>query len=273
LVAFQSHTRSLGKTKRFATRAGSCDIAVEPKESEDDMLPTVMKLIEKQKALWEIKEHAATPENRPGRVIEGGVGYGPCLLISRECGSGGNVTSRIAGERLGWQVFDKEVVDQVSDLSHARQSLVESVDEKLRTKWEETWHSMLDGGDLSSSQYMRYLHEVVMTLGHRGDVVILGRGAQYLLPRPCALRVRLIAPLEQRAARLAEIKQITQAQARIYVQHTDEDRARFVRKTFHSDISDPRDYDLVVNTGEVTFPQVAEIILSALEHKLGVRVS
>jgi hypothetical protein len=235
------------------------------------MLPAVMKLIEKQKALWEIKEQAARTEDRPGRYVEGGVSYGPCLLISRECGSGGNVTSRMVGGRLGWQVFDKEVVDQVSEMAHARQSLVESVDEKLRTKWEDTWRPMLDGNDLSSSQYMRYLHEVIMTLGHRGDVVILGRGAQYLLPRPCALRVRLIAPLEQRSARLAEVKQMTQAQARIFVEHTDSERARFVRKTFHSDISDARDYDLVINTGEVRFSQAAGIILSALEHKMGVK--
>ena len=65
------------------------------------MMPAVLKLIEKQKAMWEAKDHLEDAERRPGRCKEGGVSYGPCLLISRECGSGGNSVARLVWSAIG----------------------------------------------------------------------------------------------------------------------------------------------------------------------------
>ena len=49
-------------------------------------------------------------ERRPGRGQEGGLFYGPYLLISREKGAGASTVARLAGQRLGWQVFDSEII-------------------------------------------------------------------------------------------------------------------------------------------------------------------
>ncbi len=168
----------------------------------------VLKLIENQRALWDIRSRLGQVDRRPGRCEVGGVSYGPCLLISRECGSGGSQIARLASQRLGWQVYDREIVDQIAQLAHARQKLIESVDERIRSKWETTWRHMLFPEDVGPDAYMQYLREVVMTLGHHGDVVLLGRGSQYFLPPRCALRIRLVAPLEERIKRVAESKNL-----------------------------------------------------------------
>ena len=229
----------------------------------------ILKLIEKQKSLWNIKHRLETTTPSPGRYVEGGVGYGPCLLISRECGSGGSDIARLAGERLGWQVYDREIVDQISEMVHARQQLIESVDERVRSNWETAWREVLFPEDVGSEKYLRFLHEMVLTLGHHGDVIILGRGAQYVLPRPCALCVRLVAPIEQRIKRVAEGRKLSAAEARVYVRRRDSDRVDFIRKFFHSDATSPLMYDLMVNTGELSSQGASEIILSALHAKLG----
>jgi hypothetical protein len=230
----------------------------------------VLKLIEMQRAMWDIKGRLEDTTEKPGRYIEGGVAYGPCLHISRECGSGGLYVARMASERLGWQMYDREIVDNIAQLAHARQNLVESVDERIRSKWEDTWRPMLNSEDIASSAYLHYLREVVMTLGHHGDVVMVGRGAQYLLPTRSGLRVRLVAPLSQRIKRTSELKQLSEQKARAHVQQLDSERAAFIQKNFHSDSASPLNYDLVINTSEIGFEATVEIILKALQRKLNV---
>ena len=94
---------------------------------------------------------------------------------------------------------------------------------------------------------------VVLTLGHHGDVILVGRGAQYLLPPRCALRVRLVAPLEERSRHMAELRGVTIPQARVWLKHVDEERLMFIAKHFHSDAASPLSYDLVINTGDVGY--------------------
>ena len=231
----------------------------------------VYKLIEKQQAMWDLKHRLESTTPIPGRYVEGGVGWGPCLLISRECGAGGADVARLTGRRLGWQVYDREIVDQISELVHARQQLIQSVDERVRSSWESAWREVLFPDDIGSEKYLRFLHQVVLTLGHHGDVIVLGRGAQYLLPRPCALCIRLVAPREQRVKRVMEDRKITLADAQAFVRQCDAERLSFIRKFFHSDAASPLNYDMVLNMGEMTPPTAAETVLAALHAKLGVR--
>ena len=42
----------------------------------------------------------------------------------------------------------------MAQLAHARQKLVESVDEKVRSTWENTWRPMLDPEDVGSDKYL-----------------------------------------------------------------------------------------------------------------------
>ena len=233
-------------------------------------MAAVLKLLERQLGLWELKRRLTDVGQRPGRCLEGHVAYGPCLLISRQRGSGGSRVARLAGERLGWHVFDREVVDEIAKLAHVRQQLVESVDEETRSNWEETWRPELEPADIGCEEYLRCLRDVVLTLGHHGDVVILGRGAQYLLPAQCALRVRVVAPRALRVQRVADRDGAPLPKAEAHVEKFDADRAAFIQKSFQQDPNSPLNYDLVVNTGDITIEATTEMVLSALRHKLGV---
>lgn len=206
----------------------------------------------------------------PGRYVEEGVSYGPCLLVSREYGSGGVEVARRVGQRMGWHVFDREIVEEISRIAHERQRLIESVDEHALSYWDRTWQEVLTASDAFNEKYLRYLRQVVMSLGYHGEVIIIGRGAQYMLPPACAVRLRLVAPLELRAARLAEREGISPAQAKARILSFDAERSAFVRKTFKSSAESPHNYDLLLNTAEISFDGAAEIVIAALCEKLGV---
>jgi cytidylate kinase len=202
-------------------------------------------------------------------VTENGAAFGPYLLVSRECGSGGGVIARRVGEQLDWNVYDAKIVDEIARDAHVNQRLVQSVDEHVHSHWEREWRSVLLD-DLADEKYLRHLKQVVMALGHHGNVVIVGRGAQFFLPLQCALRVRLVAPLETRVNRLVEREKLSSEQARTKIEEIDSRRAAFVWKIFRKDNAAPFNQDLIINTGEISVESATKIILASLEEKFGI---
>src|SRR5690349_4732084 len=115
----------------------------------------LLNLIQKQMVLSELRRRLQDLGKRPGRCMADGVAYGPCLLISRERGSGGSRVARLAGERLGWQVFDREILDQIAELAHVRLQLAESVDEQTRAKLENSSQAELKPEAIGVEAYFR----------------------------------------------------------------------------------------------------------------------
>jgi Cytidylate kinase-like family len=232
-----------------------------------------LKLIERHIAMSDIRNRLEENVPQPGRfVTEDGAAFGPCLLVSRECGSGGGLLAQQVGERLGWSVFDSKIVDEIAQSAHVHQHLVQSVDERVHSYWERTWREFLLD-DLAAEKYLRLLKQVVTALGHHGNVVLVGRGAQFLLPSQCGLRVRLVAPLEARIKRLTERAKLLPEQARLKIGEVDSERAAFIWKIFRKDVGSPANQDLIVNTGEISVESAAKIVLAAIEQKLGVRLA
>ena len=237
------------------------------------MMPT-LKLIEKQIAMSDIarrlnEKRAALP---PGRYVSAnGVGFGPYVLISRECGSGSSLMAEKIGKELGWNVFDSKIVDEIAKAGRVHQKLVQSVDEQVHSHWERTWRELLLD-ELTDKGYLHHLGQLVTALGHQGNVIIVGRGAQYMLPPQGALRVRLVAPLDARIKRIAELENLSPEEARIKIKQVDSKRAAFLWKVFRKDAGLPLNHDLVLNTGDISIDSAARIVLAALEEKLGVSV-
>ena len=143
-------------------------------------------------------------------------------------------------------------MEEVARSAHVRRKLIESVDERVRSGWKEFRHMLLEGEGIGRESYLHHLRHVILALGHHGNVIILGRGAAYILPPDCAVRVRLVAPLELRARRVAERENIPLSKAERRVEQTDAERAAFIREAFGKDVNAAEDYDLVLNTGDLS---------------------
>jgi len=229
----------------------------------------ILSLIEGQVRSANLRNRPEEQHPQPGRyVTKEGAAFGPCLLISRECGAGGSALGQKAGERLGWNVFDHKIVDEIAQSAHVEQHLVKSVDEHIHSYWEHAWRGILLE-DLAEERYFKHLQKIIITLGHQGNVVIVGRGAQFFLPPQCALRVRLVAPLEERVKRMAELTKLPPEQTRLKITQTDKERAFYCSKLFKIDGALPIYYDLVINTGQIDLECATELVLAALEKKLG----
>jgi cytidylate kinase len=210
-------------------------------------------------------------EQRPGRGKEGNLFYGPYLLISREKGAGGNAVAQLVGRRLGWQVFDNKIVDEIAQKAHVRRQLIESLDERDQAAIQDIIGQWLNPQEIGTSGYLVYLKQIVLTLGHQGDVVIVGHGARFILPDQFGFSVRMVAPIQARIRRIAVKARLNLEAARVEVERIDRERVKLVRRHFGHDVTDPLSHDLIINTAAISVEAAAEVVLTALQRKLGVQ--
>ena len=228
--------------------------------------------VKKQIAVFQANELLEKRERRPGRGKEGNLFYGPYLLISREKGAGGNTVAQLVGRRLGWQVFDDEIVDEIAQKAHVRRQLIESLDERDQATIQDIIGQLLNPQEIGTSGYLVYLKQIVLTLGHQGDVVIVGHAARYILPGQFGLSVRMVAPIEARIRRIADKARLSLDAARVEVERIDHERVKLVRRHFGHNVADPLSHDLTINTAEMNVEAAAEVVITALQRKLGVQI-
>lgn len=186
--------------------------------------------------------------------------YYPVITISREPGSGGRLIARGLAEKLNLDLFDQEVVHEMAKSANVSTRLLETLDEKGVSTLHEWVSSLVDSRHLWPDQYMQHLMNVIGTIGEHGRAVIVGRGANFIIPRERKLSVRIEAPLDVRVKNISEEFGAPEEEARRRAIRTESDRKAFIRKYFNADIADPINYDLVINTGKLTIPGAIEMI-------------
>ncbi len=120
------------------------------------------------------------------------------IAISREAGVDAGAVANAVGTTLGWKVWDHELLVAVAACMHARPSELTAVDETHVSWLQESIESLLDMHAVSQIAYVRQLVKTLETLAIQGGSIIVGRGAAHILPEQTTLRVRLVAPLEDR---------------------------------------------------------------------------
>lgn len=186
------------------------------------------------------------------------------IAISREAGARGADIARALGERLGWQVYDKEILQKIAAEMGFRTDLVASVDERRSSWLRECLEAFSAVPTVTTEAYVRHLIETVLSLAAHGECVIVGRGAAQILPEATTVRIRLVAKLEDRIAAIQQRLNLDPKEAAAWVDQTDRDRLRFVKDHLQKDPNDAHRYDLILNTSRFTIPECVDLILEAL---------
>ena len=176
------------------------------------------------------------------------------ICVSRMVGVGHEAVTRPLGERLGWPVLDRELLESMAGDDRLRQRIYRTMDQRDLGWWESAVRAVMDG-EFVRDDYFHRLCETLLSLARQGSCVFVGRGADLVLPPDQGLRIRLVASREARvswlAAALAEIERI------------ERQRAAFIQGHFGVAADDPLRHDLVFNLERVTPEQAVELILAA----------
>src|SRR5262245_28701086 len=227
------------------------------------MIGSIDHFVNQQILRWEEERRIAERKGVEGSVQR------PTICISRQYGARGAAMGRLVAEQLGFRFYSDELIHEISEQAHVRQQVVESLDERVQDGIAEWVSGLIKRGVFAPSDYLRNLSDVVLTLGRHGKGVIIGRGAHFLLDTKTTLRVRVIAPLEARVARIVQRDGLSEADARAKVLRIDGERVAFNRQHYNADIGDPDHYDLVVNAGTLGVEGAAAQTMGAFRLRFG----
>ncbi len=189
----------------------------------------------------------------------------PFITISREPGTGGPEIARRLSERLKMELFAGQIAKQLAESAKVDEKAIKAIIEKALTKRDDWLTSLFETRHLWPDKFMFHLNKVVNTVKNHGNAVILGLGAQYLLPAEKAFRVRLIGSLESRVTRIMNARGCSRQDAEKYATTTETDRRVFIQKFFKADSTNPYDYDLILNMGSLPVDVAVETIITAFE--------
>jgi hypothetical protein len=169
------------------------------------------------------------------------------------------------GRKLGWQVYDRDLLEYMAQDAVARQGLLDSLPRPAALWAEARLEHLVREYELGGPEPspVRRLTEIMLALAAQGEVVLLGRGAGVILPAETTLSVRVVAPLHDRIAYLAQWLRLTQEEAAEKVRARDERRAEFLSAHFRQGPAEAVQYDLLLNSGRLGEDVCAELIVQA----------
>jgi cytidylate kinase len=188
----------------------------------------------------------------------------PVITISREPGSGGRLLAQEIARKHALDLFHQEVLHKMAASAKVNATLLETLDERGLNTLENWIASLVHERHLWPDQYLQHLMKVIGIIGKHGGAVVVGRGANYILPPENRFRVRVVAPLEVRVDNVARYFDVSREEAKKRVIRTDSDRRAFIRKYFNAEISDPTQYDLVINTENIGIETAAKTVSGAV---------
>jgi cytidylate kinase len=211
-------------------------------------------IVEEQVRRWQIVPREEKKEKERISVI----------TISREPGSGGNILAKRLSEQLKFDLFYQEFIHDMAESAKVGVRLLETLDEKGVSVLEEWISSLVDKRHLWPDLYLQHLMKIIGTIGKHGHAVIVGRGANFVLPPEKRLSIRVIAPLETRLKNVSQEYDVAPENAKPRVLKTESDRKAFIKKYFNDDIANPLNYDLIINTGLLNIDDAANAVKGAL---------
>ncbi|MFZ1037699.1 MAG: cytidylate kinase-like family protein [Smithella sp.] len=237
------------------------DLSIKTKVGDDETDEKVImdRMVQQQIAKWrKLLDQAFTQ----GLKIENFKG-GPIITLSREPGAGGSEIARKLSKALGMDLIGGQIIQHVADSAKMSRKVIESLDEK-EVKFRDTLlFSMFGENRPWPGEFLQHLIKVIGSIGIFGNVILVGRGANFVLPREKTFKVRIIAPMELRIKHFMEDRGYTKVEAEQYIIKTENNRKAFVRKYYGADVTDPKHYDIVINTEKISLAGAIESIISA----------
>ena len=236
-------------TKRYRVKSNALFDVNCPDYTRDIKLrdKDVDKLVEDQVGRWQKEK-----KEQPGHVI----------TLSSEAGAGGGWVARIVGTQLDMNVFGSELIHKVAESAHMSDKVIKSMDEKSISFLDSVISSFFAARHIWPNEYMRHLSLVMHANAKHGNVIMIGRGGSFILIDD-AYRVRIIAPQEMRVHKVMRDRNISHEEALAHVMKYEADQIAFIRKYFNEDINDPKHYDLMINTKNVSIEIAAESVKKA----------
>jgi len=194
------------------------------------------------------------------------------ITISRQFGAGGITLGKMVAEKLGYAFADTEIIKMVAEMANVSTDFVETVEKEAGGKFSKIVNKLVskplldrilkdERGYIDEEIYLDYLVLIIAQMADDGNVVILGRGSQYILnDHPDAYHFMLINEFDNRVKFMMEHYNLSQNRATQAVKSEDKRRLNLYRKLHKTDYETPSLYHLVLNMNRISLEKAQDLI-------------
>lgn len=202
------------------------------------------------------------------------------VAISPTDGSGGEQLGSAVARELGFQLVNEQIVEEVARQAGVNAEVIADV-ERRKSVVHRVLDRLAESGPAAAASLSGFtvvpedhspdreavrglIHSVIWEIAERGDAVIVAHAASLALDAHTdVLRVLITASPEIRARRLAEARNIGEADAKQQIARGDANRAHYLKRFYGVSKELPTHYDIVLNTDHVSADDATTLILSA----------
>ncbi len=195
------------------------------------------------------------------------------ITIGREFGSGGHEVGRRLAAELGYKLYDKELLKMMAQESNISEKVLEDYDEKntgslLYSIMMDVYPSMNYVGNTLQRQIYQAQYDTIRRIGEKGDCVIVGRGADYILrDLPHLTSVFIRASEEFRIGRVAEYEHVSPQKAKELITKADKKRASYYNFQTEKKWGHVSSYNLALDASDIGIDGCVNVIRCYLEMK------
>jgi cytidylate kinase len=202
------------------------------------------------------------------------------VTISRQIGAGGWTLGQRLAKRLGYRYVDEGMIQQVADKVGVSPEDVRAFEKDGATKLMKFLDRVVSKDFIQrllsdrhvymdEKRYVGVVTAIIKELHAQGNVVIVGRGGQYILKgNDDVWKILLVDDPERRVLSMMDIHGMKRDEAEKYIRIRDQIRTRFLG--FFADVEshdDPRSYDIVINMERVGMQKAEDIIVGLMVHQ------
>jgi len=167
-------------------------------------------------------------------------------------------------QKASWRWISKSVVSQAAEeLQMDPQLVVRAGHQRKVSLMEDLVRGFSPKYAPTNEKIRRTIGNVVERFTDEGYVIMIGRGSEVLTRnRPNTMHLRLVAPASWRAARVAELRGLSEEASLKLVERMDADRLRF-RNSFARSQNVEELFDIQLDCSRFTVEQLTQIVLKA----------
>ena len=196
------------------------------------------------------------------------------ITIARGFGSGGRTVGKLLAQRLGCDYYDNDLIKLASEESGINIELFGRADEKVKSnlfkRYNRSYGEYVLSPDsaefVSDDNLFNYQAKIIRELAEKQDCIIIGRCGDYILKdNPDVIRLFVYADEKTCLKNVTELYGMLPAEAKKTIEKIDKSRAAYYKYYTDKNWYDVSNYDLCINTSDISFEKAADIIMSYIE--------
>ena len=197
------------------------------------------------------------------------------ITIGRQYGSGGAEVGKKLGQKLGIEVYDKEILKMTSEESGIRESYFHLADERagkkllykiIQSMVPENTNPSLGNDLVSADNLFRFQSSVIRKLAQEQSCVFIGRCAEHVLAGTENLvRIFISADMDARFERIKAKGYYEEDDIIKNIKRMDKERREYHNYFTGKDWEALENYDLILNSSQIGTDGCVECIVDYLK--------